>query len=117
MLDEAIKKQILDVIFSLIDSQKCIIFLFGSFAKHDERRTSDIDIGVLSSESLPPSKICTLRDELNEKVRTLRKIDFVDFSIANDKIFVKEAIKEAKIWYQGKECKTTLETLKKQFAN
>lgn len=114
MLDDSIRLEILESIFTYLNSKECIVFLFGSFARNEENRTSDIDIGIFTGRPIEHSEILNIREYINEKVKTLRKIDIVDFSRVSDKVFMKEAIEGAVLWYQGKECKVSWETLKNQ---
>ena len=114
MIDEKIRSQILNAISDYMNVDNCIIFLFGSFAKGEENRTSDIDIGILPNEPIEYALIYKIKEDVNEKVNTLRMIDIVDFSRATDGLFIKEATKEAVLWYQGKECKIPFENWRMQ---
>jgi len=93
MLDESLKAQILDILSQNLDIENFTVFLFGSFARGDEKRYSDIDIGILGKEPVDGVKVSRMRQELEEKAKTLRGIDFVDFSSVNDEVFKKDAIK------------------------
>lgn len=53
------------------------IFLFGSWAKGDALKTSDIDIGILGKEKAPWHLMAKILEE-TEGITTLRKIDIVD---------------------------------------
>jgi len=112
MLSDKIKNQIMKIIFRHIDKDDCAVFLFGSFARRSERRASDIDIGILCKTPVKKSTLYLLREELEEEVYTLRKIDLVDFSDVKDKLFLKEVFKEVQIWHMGSQLQTTFQTLK-----
>lgn len=71
------------------------ILLFGSWAKNEAQKTSDIDIGIWGKKKVP-WKIMTQILEEKEKIPTLRKIDIVDIN-AMEKKFKKEVLKYAKI--------------------
>ena len=114
MVSQSIKNEILEIIFFNTAKEQCSIFLFGSFAKGEENRTSDIDIGILPNEPIDYALIYKIKEDVNEKVNTLRMIDIVDFSRATDGLFIKEATKEAVLWYQGKECKVPFENWRMQ---
>jgi predicted nucleotidyltransferase len=112
MIDEKLKNQILNIIFKFINKDECMIFLFGSFKKGRVNQSSDIDIGIICNEKLDPILVQRIKHELNEKVWTLREIDFIDFNSVNDIVFLKSALKEVDIWHKGKKLKINLENLK-----
>lgn len=107
-----VKKQILDVIFKYIPKDNIVVFLFGSTVQGQLYPSSDIDIGIISSSPLKNSTLVRIKEEL-KRVRTLRDIDIVDFSSAQDSDFLKVALKEVKIWHQTKKSKVYLNNLKK----
>lgn len=76
--EEKLKKQILEIAGKYLNLDKYEIFFFGSriSGKGDER--SDIDIGIEGDEPVPPAALEEIRDEL-EKIKTLYKIEIVDF--------------------------------------
>lgn len=112
MINEKLKHQILDIIFKFVNKEECAIFLFGSFVKGRVRHSSDIDIGIICNEKINPIIIERIREEINEKVWTLREIDIVDFGNISDKVFLNSALKEVEIWHIGKKLKINLESLK-----
>lgn len=70
------------------------IVLFGSWAKGTALETSDLDIGILGEKKVPDIALRKIRQEV-ERLRTLRKIDVVDFSLVS-KNFKDAALKYAK---------------------
>jgi len=54
------------------------LFVFGSFARGDQRPTSDLDIGVEWRGKHNPSDFLRLYWDVQE-LATIRKIDLVDF--------------------------------------
>ena len=66
------------------------LFLFGSRAEdvHDEK--SDIDIGIIPDSQITAEQLLNIQEKL-ERIPTLLKIDFVDFSTASDE-FKKTAL-------------------------
>lgn len=46
--------------------QRVQVFLFGSWARGEPRRTSDIDVAVLPERDLDPGLLAALREELAE---------------------------------------------------
>lgn len=69
------------------------IFLFGSRSQGKAKNTSDIDIGLLSKNSISIQIKDAITEDL-EKLRILSNIDLVDFSFVNEE-FKKEALKTA----------------------
>src|SRR3989339_266155 len=107
------KEEILNIIFKYIPKDECSVFLFGSFAKGEYFKSSDIDIGIIGAKPVDSRALVTIRDEM-EKVRTLRDIDIVDFADISDKSFMRIALKEIKVWHQTKKSKIYLSNLVKQ---
>ncbi|MBI5022601.1 MAG: nucleotidyltransferase domain-containing protein [Candidatus Magasanikbacteria bacterium] len=71
------------------------ILLFGSWARGDALKTSDLDIGILGKKKIPWSIMVKILESV-EKIPTLRKIDIVDLN-ATEKRFKNNALKHAKI--------------------
>jgi uncharacterized protein len=87
-------KEIITNIAEIVDGElNCTyrLFLFGSRAAgiHDEK--SDIDIGILSNTPITGKQMLTIQEKI-ERIPTLLKIDFVDFSSVGDE-FKKIALK------------------------
>lgn len=112
-INEAIKKEILDIIFNYIDAENCTVFLFGSYAKDSAKQSSDIDVGFVSTQEISSDIILDIKEILNEKVNTLKEIDLVDFSSDIDIEFKKIALKDIKIWHQTKESLEILNNIQK----
>jgi uncharacterized protein len=53
------------------------IYLFGSMARGEFRRTSDIDVAVLPTGSLPDGVLSEIRDEL-ENSRVPYRVELID---------------------------------------
>ena len=63
---------------------KCRVFLFGSRVDGSSHFTSDYDIGILCDKEVPQMDIINIKNEI-ENMRTLYKIDVVDFRrVSND---------------------------------
>lgn len=77
-----IEKQVAGIIRKYI-GKNARIYLFGSWAKGNAKPTSDIDIAIKISKQ-ERQKFYKIREEVNE-LRTLRKIDIVDLSLASEK--------------------------------
>jgi predicted nucleotidyltransferase len=74
------------------------IFLFGSFVKGNALPSSDIDIGILGKEKIPWSIMTKILEEI-DSIKTLRKIDLVDF-FTKEETFKKNALKSARKLYE-----------------
>ena len=57
------------------------VWLFGSQARGQPRRTSDIDVAVLPLEPLPPGLLSGIREALEEST-VLPNVDLVDLTEA-----------------------------------
>ena len=57
------------------------LFVFGSFARGDQRTTSDLDIGIEWERKRSEKLFTKLYNEIQE-LPTIRKIDLVDFEKA-----------------------------------
>lgn len=108
---EKYKSKILEIIFQKIESENCIVFLFGSYATGEAIQSSDIDLGILCKNKINPKTFIELQEDLETKVSFLRKIDLVDFSDISEKV-KKEALKEIQLWHLGKNCRELLNDLK-----
>ncbi|MBL7132084.1 MAG: nucleotidyltransferase domain-containing protein [Candidatus Omnitrophica bacterium] len=111
-----LKKQILKIIFRHAPKEDCAIFLFGSLAQNEIYPSSDIDVGIICDKPLENSILVKIKEEM-QKVKTLRDIDIVDFLPIQDKDFLKIALKEVKIWHQGRKSKPYLDNLRKLIAD
>ena len=72
------------------------VFLFGSHARGDARRGSDIDVAVLPGDPIPALVLARIREAL-EECRVPYQVDLVDLARA-DEDFVKSALAEAIPW-------------------
>lgn len=100
-ISEELKNQILDIIFNHLDKQSTTVFLFGSYAQGTAKHYSDIDIGFIVSRNIAFSEVQEIKEELNDTVQTLRKIDLVDFGSSLDENFKRIALERIEIWYKG----------------
>ena len=90
---EAIAKEI---ILKELHTADCRIFLFGSRARKDNHRFSDMDIGILPGKNFNERVLYTLRDKLNDSIIPF-KVEVVNFNYA-DAAFKQEALKDAVYW-------------------
>ena len=85
-----------DIVMKHIPQDQYAVFLFGSRAEGKEKRTSDIDIGIIGNNEFPIMNKSDLEDELEESIIPY-KVDIVDFKKVSDD-FKKIALKHIQIW-------------------
>jgi predicted nucleotidyltransferase len=89
---KAVKSAVLDA----FRDQNITIFLFGSRARGDFNRHSDLDIGILPKQGYDRKKLVYLKDKL-ENLNIPYKVDVIDMSTVSD-VFREKALKEGEIW-------------------
>jgi uncharacterized protein len=72
------------------------VLLFGSAARGEMRRTSDIDVSVLPERPLPTGLLSEVRDALHDS-SILREVDLVDLSDTNES-FRAQVLQEGVPW-------------------
>ena len=79
-----------------LEGEKVKVVLFGSRARQEHRRASDVDIGLIPFGALNKKKLFFLKDKV-EEMNIPYKVEIVDFSqVSAD--FKNEAMKGAVIW-------------------
>jgi len=109
-----IKKEVLNIVFKHLSLEDSVVFLFGSFAQGKFNRGSDIDIGIICDKKINRAKLAVIKSDLEEGVKTLRKVDVVDFYNIKDKDFLEITLRKVEIWHQTRKSKAFLNNLKKQ---
>lgn len=71
-------------------------YLYGSWARGQGTRTSDIDVGIMPLEPLAPSELSQLRQKLEDS-NVLLPVDIVDLS-RTDAVFRKHVMQDAMEW-------------------
>lgn len=64
------------------------VYLFGSWARKEERRTSDIDIALHAAVEIPIEKLVRLRENIEESTLPYN-VDIVNLSKANPELMEK----------------------------
>lgn len=95
MLIESIINEITLIIRKYLVKDDYKIYLFGSWARKDAGKTSDIDIGILGKEKVDFDVMSKILRE-KEAVSTLRSIDIVDLNTKSED-FKDKALKEGKL--------------------
>ncbi len=76
--------------------EKVRIFVFGSRARGNQHKTSDVDIGFIPNRNFDRKKMTLLKAEI-ENLNIPYKVELVDFSGVSEK-FKKEAMKDVIVW-------------------
>ena len=95
-----------EIILSRIDTEKVMVFLFGSRAFDHYPSRADVDIGLLTDDKLPPHLFHKIRNAVDDSIIPL-EIDLVDFTRANTS-FKEAALKDIVIWNKPKAMKENL---------
>ncbi len=93
---DAYLDRVKDVVLDAVGGYPVTVYLFGSRARGDIRRTSDVDVAVEPHGPLPASLLANLRDALDESTIPYR-VDIVDLSAA-DRAFRERVRKEGIVW-------------------
>ncbi|RLC46431.1 MAG: nucleotidyltransferase domain-containing protein [Candidatus Cloacimonadota bacterium] len=91
-----ILKNIKTFVLEVFKDEDVKIILFGSGARGDFHRCSDIDIGIVPKNKYDKRKLILLRENL-EEMNMPYKVDVVDISKVS-KTFKDKALKEGEIW-------------------
>ena len=109
-----VKNCVLEIIFKYIPKEDCVVFLYGSLAMGMTSSSADIDIGIFCREKISHMALAVIRNEIEEKARTLREIDVIDFSDIEDVDFIKIALKKIELWHQGKKVQEFFSEFRRQ---
>jgi uncharacterized protein len=89
-------KDLKSLVIEFFKEENVIVILFGSRARGDNSKVSDIDIGILPNKTLDRKKLVLL----NEKIDDLNfpyTVDVVDLSKVS-KAFREKALRDGIIW-------------------
>lgn len=94
------RERILEQLKSILDEQLAgeatRIYLFGSWARHEEKRSSDIDIAVESISPISSTKWNNVIEQIEESTIPYR-VDVVDLHKA-EKSLVQQVKEEGVLW-------------------
>lgn len=85
-----------NVILDILKDEPVKIVLFGSRARRDNSRVSDVDIGLIPSGDVDKRKIVLLKNTV-EDLNIPYKVEIVNFDETSPR-FKEEAMKEAIVW-------------------
>ena len=94
-LSKKISADIVKTILNYTDAER--IILFGSRARGDFQKTSDIDVAIKADKNILP-----IKDILDDEIDTLLKFDVVDLSTASKEL-EEEIEKEGIVIYEKKD--------------
>lgn len=93
---EAVLEMVKKVVLAALEKYDVKIYLFGSWARQSEKRSSDIDIAIEHEGDLPATVLPELRTMLEESNIPYR-IDVLDLTLAED-FLRRKVIKEGIAW-------------------
>jgi len=94
--DKKYLNQLKEIILSQIDTQKVMVFLFGSRVSDHHPSRADVDIGLLSHDKLPNHLFHKIRNAVDDTIIPL-EVDLIDFTRVTPS-FKKEVLKDIIIW-------------------
>lgn len=95
-LRDRILSQLKSILNEQLAQEKACVYLFGSWARHEEKHSSDIDIAIESISPISPTKWNELLEQIEESTIPY-KVDVVDLHNANES-FVEQVKGEGVLW-------------------
>ena len=95
-LREQILNDLREIIFDALDDVDAKVYLFGSWARNDEKQSSDIDIAVESVGHLCSSTWLDLVDKVEESIIPYH-VDIVNLEYASPEL-IQNVKKEGVLW-------------------
>jgi len=93
---DSVISQVKDIVLSHLAGTPARVYLFGSFARGEEKRSSDLDIAIDHAGDLTPHGFAELREILHESPFAFN-VDIVDLREA-DEPFVSKVKRESVLW-------------------
>ncbi|AAM03553.1 TPA: nucleotidyltransferase domain-containing protein [Methanosarcina acetivorans] len=84
------------LIFETLNEENVTVILFGSRARGDFSRVSDIDIGILPGKNFDRKKLIFLKEK-TEDLNIPYTVDVVDLSRVSE-VFRNKALREGVVW-------------------
>jgi predicted nucleotidyltransferase len=84
------------LVFETLKEENVTVILFGSRARGDFSRVSDIDVGVLPGNNFDRKKLVFLKERI-ENLNIPYTVDVVDLSRVSE-VFKEKALKEGVVW-------------------
>ncbi|MEA2082472.1 MAG: nucleotidyltransferase domain-containing protein [Elusimicrobiota bacterium] len=111
-----IKREINEILIKAV-GEDYLLFVFGSFARGENDRESDIDLALYRDKKITSGEIAVIREDLNERVRTLREIDLVNLTDTVSKALLRNILKEGIVWHRTRNSNKLMKDLKKRLIN
>jgi uncharacterized protein len=89
-------QELKSLILEILKEENATVILFGSRARGDFNRVSDIDIGILPGENFDRRKLVILKDRI-EDLNIPYTVDIVDLSRVSED-FKEKALREGVVW-------------------
>ncbi len=89
-------QQLKTILLKEFQGAEVSIYLFGSMARHQENRASDIDIGILERSKLAPGQWQRVREAVEESSIPY-KVEIVNLKDVS-KSFYDQVMKEGILW-------------------
>jgi len=110
--------EIIKLINKHLGTDDYLLFCFGSFVKGNLQKSSDIDLAIYKKNGFFTNEFQEIKEALNEQVKTLRDIDFINLNNKEiNKDLLENILKEGVIWNEGKNSKELLKDLKRRLIN
>jgi uncharacterized protein len=84
------------IILRLLEGRSARVYLFGSWARGEACRVSDIDVAILPAEPLPAGLLPAIEEALDNSL-SLYPVDLVDLTAASDS-FRGRVLAEGLLW-------------------
>lgn len=84
------------LVIEIFKDENVIVILFGSRARGDYSRVSDIDIGILPEKSLDKKKLVLLKEKIDD-LNIPYTVDVVDLSKVTE-AFREKALRDGVVW-------------------
>jgi uncharacterized protein len=84
------------IVLSGLAGRRARVYLFGSFARGEPSRVSDIDVAILPDKPLPAGLLTDIQEAL-ENSTSLYPVDLVDLSATSD-AFRARVLAEGLLW-------------------
>ncbi|HHT9139050.1 MAG TPA: nucleotidyltransferase family protein [Candidatus Wunengus sp. YC60] len=85
-----------EVVITFLKDEKVKIVLFGSRARGNNQRCSDVDIGIIPAGKFHEERITLLKEKI-ENINIPYKVEIVNLSEVSEE-FKREAMKDAVVW-------------------
>lgn len=95
-LREQVLEQLKSILNEKLGKEKARVYLFGSWAREEEKHSSDIDIAIESASPISPFKWNKLIEQIEESTIPY-KVDVVDLHDAKDSL-VQQVKEEGILW-------------------